>query len=119
MKPVLVCLAALTFSMTYAVAQDAATPPAEDMACAELTGTAGATAEEIASLNDVSVVTVVRCRADGEVSGDNVTALRSAVAANTSLAPAFEAAGAQADQVVAVQRGADNRFSIFVIGAYR
>ena len=105
------------------LAQDASTQPAtgDEVACAELVGSETASAQEIAALNDTSVVTVLRCREDsGAVAEDaGVADLRTAAAANPSLAQAFTNAGAGAEQVVAVRRGENGEFAFYVIGGYR
>jgi hypothetical protein len=104
------------------IAQDATAQTApEDVACADLVGTETASAQEIAALNDTSVVTVLRCREEaGAVAEDaGVADLRTAAAANPSLAQALTAAGSNPEQVVAVRRGQNGEFAFYVIGGYR
>jgi hypothetical protein len=116
-------VALLCLSFTGPGVAQQATSPATDaeVSCADILATPSASAEEIAALNDTSVVTVLRCReadASGAPSAD-VTALRSAVAANPALAPRLTAAGGAPDQVVAIRRAENGGFNIYVIGGYR
>ena len=99
-----------------------ATTAETPVSCAEILATPSASADEIAALNDTSVVTVLRCQdadADAAARDATIADLRSAAAANPTLAPRFTAAGAAPDQVVAFRRGDNGEFAFYVIGAYR
>jgi hypothetical protein len=104
-----------------ALAQDTTTTADEPVSCDEILATPSASAEEIAELNDTSVVTVQECQADAAaVDADTgIADLRTAAAANPTLAPRFTAAGSAPEQVVAFRRGTDGAVTFYVIGGYR
>lgn len=97
------------------------TTTAEPPSCAEILATPSASAAEIAELNDTTVVRVQECRDADNSAGTapGVADLRTAVAANRTIAPNLTAAGVAADRVVAVRRDENGGFAFFVIGAFR
>jgi len=116
------CMALMLSSAAMAQAVDPqAEVPAAEVSCAEILATPSLSAEEIAGINETSVVAVLNCQeadAASDEEGD-LDALRSAVAANPSLSTTFNAQGVAPEQVVAVRRGLDGGFAFYVIGAYR
>jgi hypothetical protein len=94
---------------------------AEPPSCAEILAMPSASADEIAALSDTSAVRVQECR-DADNTAANapgVSDLRTAVAANTTIAPALTAAGVVPERLVAVRRDASGAFSFYMIGAFR
>jgi hypothetical protein len=102
-------------------AQSTTTTTAPPVSCAEILAMPSASAEEIAALSDTSAVRVQECR-DADNTAANapgVSDLRTAVAANTTIAPALTAAGVVPERLVAVRRDESGAFSFYMIGAFR